>query len=51
MPRITVFDINGKVLFQSEQTNQIDLSNFSHGLYFAKLMYSTGQKTFKLFKE
>jgi hypothetical protein len=51
MPLITVFDINGKALFQSEQTNQIDLSNFSHGLYFAKLMYSTGQKTFKLFKE
>jgi hypothetical protein len=51
MPRITVFDINGKALFQSEPNNQIDLSNFSHGLYFAKLMYSTGQKTFKLFKE
>lgn len=47
-------DINGKVIKTRKlenQLNSIDVSNFSAGFYFIKILSTRGEKTFKFVKE
>ncbi len=45
-----VFDVNGKIILTGENTNEIDLNNFSNGIYFLKIKNEDVEETVKLIK-
>jgi hypothetical protein len=47
---ITIVDVTGRVVFQDQIQNQIDLSTWSNGLYFVRLTGPANEKTLRLEK-
>ncbi len=52
--KVNIYDINGKKLHEQKISNintTIDVSEFSSGIYFVKLMNNKGERTLKLVKK
>ncbi len=51
---LSITDVNGKNVYQTSitnQSNQVDLSSFTSGIYFVQLIGANGIETFKVVKE
>jgi type IX secretion system substrate protein len=48
---ILIYDINGKTMLQSNQVGELDLSDFSSGLYFLKVISPKGSISRKFMKQ
>ncbi len=51
---LSITDVNGKNVYQTSitnQSNQVDLSSFTSGVYFVQLIGANGIETFKVVKE
>ena len=48
---ISIFDSLGRLLFQTDTVELVDLSNFSDGLYLVRLSEKGSDKTFKIIKQ